>query len=234
MPAKLDLKGEKFGRLLVVDEAESRYYGKQKIVMWNCICDCGKTVVVRSGALRNGNTKSCGCLNHEINSERLSMDISGMVYGRLTVLKKVGSGANGHSLWQCRCECGNETVVNISNLTSGATTSCGCYRKEIVADNKSIHGESHTRLYSVWLGMRERCSNPKHISYYLYGGRGISVCDEWLHSYANFKNWAEANGYDWYAKRGECTLDRINVNGDYCPQNCRWVNMKIQCANKRK
>lgn len=159
--------------------------------------------------------------------------ILGRKLGRLLVLDFAEKDKSGHTLLRCRCECGNEVVVSRSNLTSGATTSCGCARRDIVSTLKTTHGGKGTRLYRVWQGMLERCENPKHISYGLYGGRGISVCDIWREDYASFREWALSAGYDVNAKRGDCTLDRVDVNGNYCPENCRWVNMQIQNANRR-
>lgn len=160
-------------------------------------------------------------------------DLSGMTFGRLTVIKEAGRTKGNKVKWECKCQCGNVVIATSSNLTGGLTKSCGCYRKERSSKMKSIHGESHTRLYRVWQGMKERCYSEKHISFSLYGARGVTVCDEWINSYESFKSWAESNGYDWNAKRGECTLDRIDVNKGYSPDNCRWVDMKVQSNNRR-
>lgn len=168
-----------------------------------------------------------------MSSSKKDFDILGKSFGRLTVLDFAGKDHSGHTLLTCKCSCGSEAVVQRCNLVSGKTTSCGCARKEIVSRIKTTHGGKGTRLYRVWQGMRERCSNPNHSSYYLYGERGISVCDEWNRDYDSFRAWSLANGYNDKAKRGECTLDRIDNDGGYCPENCRWVPMCVQNQNRR-
>lgn len=168
------------------------------------------------------------------------LDLLGKKFGRLTVVSEAEpkhTEYGNRRRWLCLCDCGNYTTVDQTNLVSDRSKSCGCYRKELVTQSQTKHGEGgekhRTRLYRVWLGMNERCRNPKHISYYLYGGRGIGVCNEWKNSYECFKAWAENHGYDCDAKRGVCTLDRIDVNADYSPDNCRWVDMKVQNSNRR-
>lgn len=154
------------------------------------------------------------------------ISLSGMKFGRLVVLERSANTINGQASWICRCECGNIThPITGSNLRKGKTKSCGCLRTR--------HGEYDTRLYEVWHSMKNRCYCTTNHAYQNYGGRGITVCDEWLNDFVAFKVWAMAHGYDPIAPRGKCTLDRIDVNGNYCPDNCRWVTMKVQQNNRR-
>lgn len=146
------------------------------------------------------------------------VDLTGKTYGDLEVLGRAGCDERGEPMWLCRCKCGNFKIVHGSALRYGKTKSCGC--------GKITHGGSSDPLYKTHYNMLDRCYNPKCESYPHYGERGIKVCDEW-HICTNFFKWAYANGY----KPG-LTLDRIDVDGDYCPENCRWVTMKEQQNNK--
>lgn len=146
------------------------------------------------------------------------VDLTGEKFGKLTAIEFAGIGAHKKALWLCECECGTRKIISSNALRRGATKSCGC----------SKHGESRTRLWNIWEGMRERCSIPTSSGYKNYGGRGITVCDEWRNSYSSFKKWALSNGY-----RDDLTIDRIDVNGNYEPGNCRWSTVKVQNENKR-
>lgn len=165
------------------------------------------------------------------------VDLTGKKYGRLTVIERAVPTTHGdHAKWVCRCECGAVITAASNNLKRGNTTSCGCFQAECAsqmgATNKK-HGKSRTRLHKVWCGMIRRCYAPGTPYYKHYGGRGIAVCDEWRKDFQSFYDWAMANGYNPSAPRGECTIDRIDVNGNYEPANCRWVPMKVQTANRR-
>lgn len=156
------------------------------------------------------------------------LNLSNQTFGRLKVIEEHGRDKHGFVLWKCKCECGNETIVSGSALKSGHTTSCGCLMRKKCGDRTRKHGDSQTTLYHLYYNILSRCENPKTPMYEHYGGRGIKICREW-HSWETFKDWAEANGY-----RKGLTIDRINVNGDYEPGNCRWVTRSKQMRNTRK
>lgn len=155
------------------------------------------------------------------------VDLTGERYGRLTVVSKAGKRGK-QICWKCICDCGTEKVIQGNSLKSGRIRSCGCLHKEIVGSIRKSHGETGTRLYQAWENMRARCNRPSAKRYKDYGGRGITVCEEWNCSYETFRDWALNNGYS-----DELTLDRIDVNGNYEPANCRWISNSAQQNNKR-
>ena len=170
------------------------------------------------------------------------IDLTGQRFGRLLVLDRATDHItkSGKSIkqWRCLCDCGHETIVRHGNLRNGTTTSCGCLHKEIVGAINRTHGLStgNSRLYPLWKSIKYRCYNKDAKCYENYGGRGIKMCDEWLNNPKAFCDWAVANGYkEEKTDKGIniLTIDRIDVNGDYCPENCRFVTNEVQAKNKR-
>ena len=163
----------------------------------------------------------------EVIKEMLDESIVGKRFGRLRVVE-FSHIKNRASYWKCICDCGNEKIIYRGALTSGDTISCGCFHKEHNAEYGFKHGKTNTKLYSVWSGMIQRCTNCKASNYKRYGGRGIRVYDEWRENFISFHDWAMENGYE-----EGLSLDRINNEGNYEPSNCRWVTIKQQQNNMR-
>lgn len=157
------------------------------------------------------------------------LDLVGDRYGRLVVLEKLPERRRKHVVWRCICDCGAFDEVTTSELRFGRHRSCGCYQKERASEANRTHGESQTRLYRIWCAMIKRCENEHTVGFENYGGRGISVCHEWRNSYTSFRDWALSHDY-----RDDLTLDRIDVNSGYDPDNCRWATHGEQMNNTRR
>lgn len=158
-------------------------------------------------------------------------DLSGQRFGRQIAVGRVGKNEWGNTLWLCRCDCGKEHIVPSGKLVQGKSRSCGCLKRDIGIKQLEKHGITtggKPRTFIIWNGMKARCLNPKAVSFKNYGGRGISICEDWL-VFENFHNWAVSNGYS-----DGLTIDRIDNNGNYEPSNCIWEDAKINRSKQRK
>lgn len=154
------------------------------------------------------------------------IDLTGYRFGRLVVVRRQGL-KGGRPAWLCKCDCGSEAIVRGNDLRRGATHSCGCIHREQLTERNTTHGLCGQRLYNIWGCMVQRCYNERTPCYNLYGGRGIKICDEWRLDFKSFYDWAMANGY-----KDDLTIDRIDNDKGYFPNNCRWITAKEQGNNR--
>ena len=208
MATLIDLAGQRFGRWLVLKRADKRIRGQ---TLWLCECDCGSTKIVNGSTLKNGVSKSCGCLR------AMSINLAGQRFGRWLVLKRAAS-RNHRTYWLCECDCGVKKIVYAASLKNGESKSCDCMKVK--------HGMSKTPEYVAWLGMRKRCYNVNDAGYVNYGGRGIEVYEPWRKDFAAFFAHIGKRPGPYYS------LDRIDNDGHYAPGNLRWATKKEQTNNR--
>ena len=218
--------GRKGRNLTALPHTINKAKYEKVVFMIKKICPvCGKEFMSSHSYLSNRD-KYC---SKECSYKAKIKDLTGQRFGKLTVIEYKGSSKGTGSLWLCKCDCGNEKVITSRNLLNKTCKSCGCYSKDNPAH--ITHNLYYTRLHNIWIGMKSRCYNKNNKRYNTYGARGIKVCDEWK-DFLPFYNWAMANGYNETMDRGECTIDRIDINGDYSPDNCQFINIKKQQRNK--
>jgi len=217
-------EGIVLGKLTLV-EFNGRNKNSHK--QWLCRCECGNMTIKTESNLKTTKIPHCGCSPGWKGTNKRFKDLTGQVFGRLTVRYHYGKNKHSHNLWYCECECGNHSTPTTNDLLRGKTNSCGCLANELTVERNTTHDMADTRLYRIYAHMKDRCLNPNDKNYIHYGERGIKIANEWS-DFEGFRDWALKNGY-----QENLTIDRIDVNGGYEPSNCRWTTMKVQGNNKR-
>jgi hypothetical protein len=210
--------GLKFNKLTVLDDLGRIGHDR----LYKCLCECGNEANVRMSKIKSGHTKSCGCLCGKVEIKL------GDKYGMLTILRQLENKKNVHDrIVEVRCDCGNIIEVFFGNLIKETRKSCGCLTPLIISKAKKTHGESNGSEYNIWAGMKQRCYDKNISCYKNYGGRGITVCDEWINSYETFLK-------DMGRKpTNKHSIDRKDVNANYSKDNCKWSTTKEQANNTR-
>lgn len=214
-----DLTGQKYNNLLVLSYHRKSNGG----ILWNCKCDCGNNTTASSYELTHSKKKSCGCL---IRKCRVSLDFVGYENEDIIVIALSDKKSGKEPLWEYKCKhCGKINSSTKGNIKRNQAT-CKCIHYSRVSESESMIGRN-TKIYQIWCGMKTRCFNEKDSAYKYYGGRGVTICEEWKNNFELFYNWSLQNGYE-----DGLSIERKNVNENYCPENCCWIAKEEQARNK--